>query len=138
MNLYKTESYTPKWNAQSNLNGRTHYVDDDTLKFHKSRILSSRVVDQGLIFALIESCAANPDNMLRVFRYVIFDIFGTVIERPNLYGSFKSKKSAEKAMWASLNDIDAKKITLLAIERAEKNHALEMDRLRKDVAELTA
>ncbi len=37
MNLYRSESNNPKWNAQSNLSGRTHYVDEDTLRWHKSR-----------------------------------------------------------------------------------------------------
>ena len=29
--------------------GRTHYVDDETLHWHKSRVLSSRCTDNGLL-----------------------------------------------------------------------------------------
>ena len=50
MRLYQSESSTPKYNAQRNLQGRTHYVDEDTLKFHKSRIISEHDSCNGLIF----------------------------------------------------------------------------------------
>ena len=47
MRFYKTESDHPKVNAQRNLMGRTHYVDPDTLRWHKSRILSARWLEFG-------------------------------------------------------------------------------------------
>ena len=77
--LYRNESMDPKANAQRNLRGRTHYVDDDTLRFHKARILSARVAANGLLFAIIESMSLDWDGTKRGFRGVIFDIFGNVV-----------------------------------------------------------
>lgn len=134
MNRYEEKSSYPKINAQQNLIGRTHYVDDDTLCFHKSRILQTHVVDQGLLFCLIESCALDMNNTARGFRYVIFDIFGKVISRVDLENSFKSKKACVKAMWKALNEIDANQVTKEGIERFEKNCIEEIKQMRKLVA----
>ena len=134
MKLYTTESSHAKWNAQRNLQGRTHYVDDETLRWHKSRILSTYITDSGLLFALIESCAADSNNHKRGFRHVIFDLFGNVVERPTLHDLFSSSKAAHKAMWEKLNSLDAKQITLDAIAHAEQWNAREMAELRNTVA----
>lgn len=137
-NLYRAESSYPKSNAQRNLEGRTHYVDEGTLKYHKSRILSTHITDGGLLFALVESAAMDMHNQSRGYRYVIFDVFGTVIERPKLEECFKTSKAATKAMWAVLNSLDAFQITTAAIESATKYHAMEMERLALEVAKLNA
>ena len=128
--LYRNESSDPKYNAQRNLNGRTHYVDDDTLRFHKSRVLETHITDEGLLFALVESYAADPDNHKRLFRPVIFDVFGSVIERLKLDEGFASRKAATKAMWDALNKIDAKQVTLDAIANAEHWHSQEIIELK--------
>ena len=133
MELYKNKSSNPARDAQQNLMGRTHYADPDTLRFHKSRVLESHVTDGGLIYAIVESCAADYENTRRIFRPVIFDLFGNVIERPKLDEGFKTRRQAVKAMWAYLNSLDAKQITMEAIERTERNHAREMAELRQTV-----
>jgi hypothetical protein len=61
----------------NNLCGRTHYVDQDTLRWHKSKIISSHVVDGGLLFAIVTSDALDMQNTKRGFRYVIFDVAHT-------------------------------------------------------------
>ena len=136
MNLYRDESSNAKWNAQRNLSGRTHYVDDDTLRFHKSRVISSYVTDNGLLFAIVTSDALDMNNTRRGFRYVIFDVFGTSIERTNIEESFTTSRAACKAMWAALNAMDAKAHTLKAIDGQAKRHAQEMDYLRDKVNKL--
>jgi hypothetical protein len=136
MNLYRNESSNPKTNAQRNLCGRTHYVDDDTLRFHKSRIISARHTDNGLLFAIVTSDALDFDNSKRGFRFVIFDVFGTVLERTKLEYAYRRSDQATKEMWAVLNSIDAKHVTLAAIERQERQHAEEMAALRSSVAGL--
>jgi len=133
MNLYRSESSNPKWNAQRNLSGRTHYVDDDTLRFHKSRILYSTVVDNGLMFALIESVAVVMDGSKRGFRYAIFDIFGDCIERPKLEERYATGEKARRAMWDTLNSINAKAHTFAAIKAQEQRYKQEMDELRNRV-----
>ena len=133
MHLYRNESSDPKWNAQRNLIGRTHYVDDDTLRFHKSRILSARHTDNGLLFALVESMALDPNNVKRGYRYVIFDIFGNTIERPKLEEAFRTSEMATKAMWEALNRIDAQAVTLAALDRQARAYISEIADLRKQV-----
>lgn len=132
-NLYRNESSYPKVNAQRNLCGRTHYVDDDTLRFHKSRILSTHITDNGLLFALVESMSLDMNHTKRGYRYVIFDVFGTVVDgtRVELKDAFKSSKAATKAMWAALNGLDARKITTDAIASADRHHAMEMQQLAR-------
>lgn len=136
MNLYRDESSNPKWNAQRNLSGRTHYVDDDTLRFHHARILRTHITDDGLLFALIESVALDPNNHTRGFRHVIFDVFGNTISRSALHDCVSTRKAAEKAMWNALNEISAIQVTREGIEREERNHKDEMDRARKTLAKL--
>src|SRR6185369_14572061 len=136
MELFSNKSSDPKNNAQRNLQGRTHYVDDDTLRWHKSRVLSARHVDNGLLFAIVTSDALDMHNTKRGFRYVIFDIFGTVLDRPNLEETYTSSERATKAMWAALNAIDAKAHTFAAINKAREAYAAEMDYLTAQVNKL--
>jgi len=128
-NLYRDEVSDPKRNAQRNLCGRTHYVDDDTLRWHKSRIVSTHVPDEGLLFAIVSSDALDMNNTRRGFRYVIFDVFGTVLGRTKIDEAFSTSKQAKKAMWSALNEIDAKSITKEAISRSRNQHIAEMDQL---------
>ena len=97
---------TAKEDAQKNLMGKTHYVDPDTLRFHKSRILASYDVDFGSLFAILESCALDPSNVSRGFRFVVFDLGGMVIGRASLGEAFPSKAQAENAMWKWLDAFD--------------------------------
>lgn len=138
VSLYCNESSNPKWNAQRNLSGRTHYVDDETLRWHKSRVLSARHTDNGLLFAIVTSDALDMNNTKRGFRYVIFDLFGTVLSRVTLEEAFKTSEAATKAMWKHLNEIDAVTITLMAIDKVAANYRLEMDELREKVTTIDA
>lgn len=130
MNRYRNESSDPKRNAQRNLCGRTHYVDDDSLRFHKSRVISARHTDNGLLFAIVTSDALDYENTRRGFRYVIFDLFGNVLDRTEIDGAFQTSEKATNAMRAALNSIDAHAATLQAIEMREKYFADEMAQLR--------
>jgi len=118
-------------NAQRNLMGRTPYVDPDTLRFHKSRVISARHTDNGLLFAIVTSDSLNYENSKRGFRFVIFDIFGTVLERTDIENAFRRSEAATAAMWKALEAIDAKALTLTAI----KKHAA---RQARELADLTA
>jgi hypothetical protein len=138
MQLYRNESSDPKYNAQRNLEGRTHYVDDDTLKFHKSRILRTVITDGGLLLAIIESYAVDMHNTSRAFRPVIFDLFGTVIECPKLEDGFKTHKQALDAMWDILNDLDAVKVTMDGLDTATRNHNAEIANIRRDLEKVKA
>ena len=134
MRLYKQESSYPKVNAQQNLCGRTHYVDDDTLRFHRSRVLSARHTDEGLLFAITTSDSLDYNHTKRGFRYVIFDVFGNVVERVKIEDAFKRHESCIKAMWKAVNALDAKAITYKAISNAERQYVREIEELRTAVA----
>jgi hypothetical protein len=136
MNLYENKSSNPKWNAQANLEGRTHYVDDDTLRFHKARILSTAITDGGLLFALVESYAVDPDNRQRAFRPVIFDVFGNVVVRLKIEDGYKTSKQAITAMWDALNAISAIETTEKGVDRYLRDCAREVEYLRADIAKL--
>lgn len=129
MDLYSNQTSDPKRNAQRNLQGRTHYVDDDTLRFHKSRVLSARPAYNGLVFAIVTSDALDMNNTKRGFRFVIFDVFGTVLERTSIEGAYPTSTRATKEMWSALNAIDAKAATLAAIVKAKLAYTAELDRL---------
>jgi hypothetical protein len=55
---------------------------------------------------LIESCAADYENTRRVFRAVCFDIFGTVVYRPDLDESSKSTQAATDAFYKFWNEFN--------------------------------
>jgi hypothetical protein len=129
-NLYRQEASDPKLNAQRNLMGRTHFVDPDTLRFHKSRVLAFHISDGGLLCAVLHSDALDWENTRRGYRYTVFDLFGTTVASLDLAEAFKTRAAASKAMWAKLNELDAKEITLEAIKRVERYHAQEMAELR--------
>jgi hypothetical protein len=96
-----------KTNAQRNLNGRTHYVDNDTLKWHKSRVVSARAIHGGLLFLLVTSDALDMNNTRRGFRAVVFDVFGTIVSRPSLEEASSTKAGA-------LKKCEAETVNLLA------------------------
>lgn len=134
LNLYETKSYqSAKLNAQLNLESRSHYVDDNTLRFHHARILESRDHDNGLLFSLIESCAMDMRNTNRTFRYVIFDLFGNVIARPNLQEGFATSLKARKAMYEVLNGLNAEQVTNEGFNGWETQHIRERDYLKERV-----
>lgn len=117
MKLFAHQSSYPKINAQCNLSGIASYVDDQMLRYHKARVLSTYTSDNGLLFSLVESVALDPNGYERGFRPVIFNIFGTILSHNNLENCFKSSAAAEKSMWAELNKLDAKALTIEAINR---------------------
>jgi hypothetical protein len=94
--LFGDKSSDPKHNAQKNLSGRTHYVNDDTLRFFGSRIISARPTDDGLFFKIVESVATEYDKSRRGFRVVIFDLFGCAVFRPSFDECTSSSAAAEK------------------------------------------
>lgn len=133
MRLYRSESSDPKINAQHNLQGRTHYVDPDTLKFFRGRVLAFRIHSGGLLCSIIESVKAHDDR--RIFRYVIFDIEGNILARPTMDGGLKNRSAAEKAMYKVLDGIDAVKVCRAAMKAAYDNHRQQYAR---DLVELKA
>lgn len=128
--LYRHESTDATRNAQQNLQGRTHYADPDTLRWHKARILSSRDIWNGAGFMVVESVSLDWDNTKRGFRFAVFDVFGTVIERADLEHTFGSKDKATKAFWEWLGDFDPFAYYLTALESRARRLEKECTGLR--------
>lgn len=94
--LYRDESSNPRANAQANLWGRTHYCDDDTLRYHKSRITWCDVRADGKYLLIVEAYAVDYQNTQRAFRGVIFDLTGNPVYRPKLDAGYSSTAIALK------------------------------------------
>lgn len=104
---YRSKSGDDTLNAQRNLDGRCHYVDADTLRFHKSRVIAAHDDCEGLVFLILTSDAADPEARRRVYRVVAFDLFGDTIFRETLDNSAATSDGARKRFEAfSLNLTD--------------------------------
>ena len=114
--LYRHESTNATSNAQQNLQGRTHYADPETLRWHKARILSARDIWCGAGFRVVESVSLDWDNTKRGYRFAVFDVFGTVIERADLENTWKTAEGARKAFWKWLETSDPFAYYLTALE----------------------
>jgi len=88
---YRTKSHYADSDASMNLTGRTHYVNADTLRYFKSRILRGRSTKNGFFYILQESLP-HPEYSKRVRRNVVFNMFGAVISDSDLFHT-----SADKA-----------------------------------------
>ena len=77
--LFTDKSSDSKRNAQENLQGRTHYAEDASLKFFKARIVSAHADADGLFFKMVESVSIDYEHTRRGFRVVVFDLFGYVV-----------------------------------------------------------
>jgi hypothetical protein len=83
--------------AQEALQGRSHYVDDSTLRFHHSRITAARPIMEGLFFEIMESSSTDWNNNTRGFRVVVFDVFGQSVYHPKLEDMKKTSIAARNA-----------------------------------------
>lgn len=133
MKMFREESSDSKTNAQRNLSGRTHYVDDDTLRYFHSRILSSHTIADGLLFYIVESLALDHRNSKRGFRAVAFDVFGEIVYRPSLEECVSSSDAAVKRLAKFLPTFDAKAHTLSAIETSREYHLKELAEFEEKV-----
>ena len=89
---------TARANAQSMLIGRTHYVDDNTLRYFGARITSAQPSTFGLFYRITESLSLPTGG--RAFRTVLFDLGGQVVYRPTLEEMHPTSAKAEKAFYA--------------------------------------
>ena len=134
--LFEMTGYDAKACAQRNLSGRTHYVDNDTLKFFFARITSARPESDGAVFLMVESVAKDHRNTSRGFRFVAFDLFGEVLTERETYFTSTDKARAAGLTWLESFDVAAHYSAALA-ERATR---LERDaaRMRAGAATLAA
>lgn len=101
---FRTESGYPKYDAQRNLQGRTHYVDDDTLRSFKARILTVMQSPDGLLYGIVESVGSKPYDSRKNKRAVLFDVFGTVLSERDAWRA--TSATAQKELAAMIADFD--------------------------------
>ena len=121
---YSQYSYNPRYNAQHNLRGRTHFVDDDTLRHFSGRVLSAYDSADGRLFVVVHSQRENWDNANRIFSYAIFDLAGCVVA--GRVQSYKTAAKARKECAEMLALLDADQITLDALSHLEGRFANDM------------
>ena len=127
---FERTGYDPKAMAQRNLAGKTHYADDDTLRFFHARINHCRTSHEGLILAIVESVAEDYHNTARGFRFVAFDLFGNVLNNRSSTDELhrkSDKAAAEMLAWLESFDV-------LAHYKAEMTERAE--RLKRESADL--
>ena len=112
-----------KHNAQDNLRGISHYVDDNTLRYFKSRICDATEIVDGLFFKIVESVALDMHNTERGYRVVVFDVFGAIVERVSLDKTYKNRKQAERNFHFLLNVQEYYAKRLRELGEAEANAA---------------
>lgn len=131
LNLYREESAFPRENAQENLRGRTHYASDEALRRHKAHIVDAADARGGLLFAIVETAPSLTKEPRRYYRFVIFDLFGYVINGPGGSPEYPSPAKAKAALRAALGAIDAIGETRLGIDRDKSRHAADIARLER-------
>jgi hypothetical protein len=116
--LFHQRSGLPLNQAQRNLEGRTEYVNDSSLKAFVATIHSVYVLNEGLVLGFVESVQKGPSKESgRVYRPVFFDIFGNIIYRTELEDSYETLSKAQVEFFNKAEDIDAVASTLEGIEK---------------------
>lgn len=129
--LYHSKCFsTARANAQVSLKGRTHYVDDNTLRFFNSRITLAQPSTFGLFYRITESVGRESYGGKRGFRTVLFDINGQTVYRPSLEEMQSTSTKAEKVFyeWFQTFDIVAhyrEQIALKATRTRDQTARLE-------------
>lgn len=126
---YRSESSYAISNAQRNLNGRTHYVNDDTLRAFKCNILRSKHTDNGLFFIIQESLPVGSFEGKRMRRTVVFDIYGAVfsdkINEIDREIAHANADKADKHYYKTVGFINSRELAL-ASELIEKRLARDL------------
>jgi len=70
---FETRHHDTKIDAQLNLNGKTHFADDSSLKYFDAKIVASRYVTPLHYVIIIRSMKGSPDA---TFKVAVFDMVG--------------------------------------------------------------
>ena len=104
-------SYKPKLAAQNALAGKSHYVDDQTLKLFNSKVLDAGPILDGLFYFIRESKSNGFDHVERIHDYKYFDIWGNTVremdkksERDECYSSAQLANSEQR--WFDVNPLE--------------------------------
>lgn len=127
VSLYKERSGFPLNQAQRNLEGRTHYVDDAALASFQSKIVGAYVLDEGMIFGIIESL--EHPTLGKIFRPVFFDLFGNVVAKLEAEDSVDTFRKANTKFWEMSEELDPVDLTLKGVKTKQQALQDEIDKL---------
>lgn len=136
LDTFQDRRSDPKARAQDSLNGRTHYVDDSTLRFFHARVISSGCTCSDTLFYIVESCSLDHQHTRRGFRGVVFDVWGTTVYRPSMEQTQKTGDAARRAMYAWLDQFDVAGHYAAELERQAARLEQQADRMRVAVGDV--
>jgi hypothetical protein len=134
---YRCESAYPEIDAQRNLDGRTHYVDPETLRYFRSKILHAEHVARGMLYVVVESRGIDAKDGRRGMRVVVFNLAGNVVHHSRAAHWFRSTRAARRAIPGILEEIDARGVNLASLEELERWSVDEIERARRAIDERT-
>jgi len=112
---FEDKSYRADYSAERNLQGKTHYVDADTMRFFSARTLCARALSP-LYFIILQSQKSGPGSAAgRVRRVTVFDVFGEVVEQSD---DIANAAKADQAYYALCDKWSA---PAFAIREAKKS-----------------
>jgi len=112
--LYRDETSYPLQRAQRALSGKTHYCDDDTLRYFKSKVLRAMPSYSQLYFIIQESLPYGSFDAPRQRRNIVFDVFGSVVKGREV--AYKYAKAADKEYSALVVWMDSQEAHQLVID----------------------
>ena len=121
--------------AEYALEGRSHYYDASTRRGFGSRVSKITTHGDDTILATCES--VQHPSLGRVHRFVIFDVSGRVIERPDLEETqYRRASQAQKAMYAWLDACDPTQILRDCIGNQINQHTNALEDLQSAMKQL--
>jgi hypothetical protein len=136
LGLFGYKSSHAKYNAQENLRGKTHFVDDDTMRFFGSRISRASHTASGLLFYVIESSYLDMNKTKRGFRYAVFDLFGNEVARQSLDEALSSSEKAHKAMYKRIDSLDVAEHYRQALQSVIRNSTRKAENTKEVLAKI--
>jgi hypothetical protein len=122
---------TPKEKAQRQLDGKTYYVTDSTLKYFQSRILSALPVANGLFYKIIESLPQyGLSTSKRLFRATVFDVFGDVVYHVDLEDMSPTLLKADKAFYQWYESFNAIEYYIRKFSEKANEHNRQYTRMK--------
>lgn len=134
--LYTNRRNDATCDAQENLEGRSHYVEPATLRYHHSRIVGGGVHLCGAAYRVLEVTALDYDNSRRGYRAVLFDLTGRTIYHPKLEQCHRTKEQAMRAFWAWFETFDPLEYYRDRINEQTRQLTQEVEQLKTAAATL--
>ena len=123
---FQSQSGYPLADAQRNLSGKTHYVDDDTLRGFRAKITDAGIAHGGLTYWIIESVRSKPSDIPGGhFRFVAFDVDGSVLTTRDVWHRSTAAAHKHGVAWLASHDATAHTRALLATRAARAKREAE-------------